>query len=165
MTSTWHNPTLTANSILPYIFRRILSSYFAPSLLFLPKRFNRIDHRGSDGLIADRSHRNDQGQQAACEKDGPRNINPIETIRLQPSGHLFRDNMYAEPGRKPLGRLVGAFKTVSTKQINIIRGTPGVPVWQRNYYEHIIRDERSLHRIRKYILNNPSCWVSDRASS
>ena len=35
--------------------------------------------------------------------------------------------------RKPLGRLIGAYKTVSTKQINILRDTPGLPVWQRNY--------------------------------
>ena len=40
---------------------------------------------------------------------------------------------------KPLGRLIEAIKTVSTKQINTLRGTPGTPVWQRNYYEHVIR--------------------------
>jgi putative transposase len=41
---------------------------------------------------------------------------------------------------KPLGQLIGAFKTFSTKQINQLRSTPGIPVWQRNYNEHIIRD-------------------------
>lgn len=56
-----------------------------------------------------------------------------------------------EGRRKPLGRLVGAFKTVSTKRINEIRGTPGVPVWQRNYYERIIRNDEELNRIRQYI--------------
>jgi len=64
--------------------------------------------------------------------------------------------------RKPLGRLIGAFKTVSTKRINEYRGTPGVVVWQRNYYEHIIRDERSLNRIREYIAANPLRWHLDR---
>lgn len=63
--------------------------------------------------------------------------------------------------RKPLGRLIGAFKTVSTKRINLMRGTPGVSLWQRNYYEHIIRDEESLNRIRQYILDNPRCWAFD----
>ena len=57
--------------------------------------------------------------------------------------------------RKPLGRLIGAFKTVSTKQINLIRQTSGNQFWQRNYYEHIIRDENALYGIRKYILENP----------
>ncbi|MBI2303514.1 MAG: transposase [Chloroflexi bacterium] len=64
--------------------------------------------------------------------------------------------------RKPLGRLIGAFKTVSTKHINDIRTTPGAKLWQRNYYEHIIRDEPSLHRIRQYITNNPARWETDR---
>jgi putative transposase len=40
--------------------------------------------------------------------------------------------------RKPLGRLIGAFKTVFTKEINQMRNTPSTPIWQRNYYEHII---------------------------
>jgi len=57
--------------------------------------------------------------------------------------------------RKPIGRLIGAFKTVSTKRINEHRGTPNAPVWQRNYYEHIIRNEESLNRIRQYIADNP----------
>ncbi len=46
------------------------------------------------------------------------------------------------PTRKSVGRLVGAFKTVSTKRINENRGTPGAVIWQRNFYEHIVRDER-----------------------
>jgi REP element-mobilizing transposase RayT len=64
--------------------------------------------------------------------------------------------------RKSLGRLIGAFKTVSTKQINILRDTPGTPVWQRNYYEHIIRNEESLRSIRQYIDNNPLAWQKDQ---
>ncbi len=64
--------------------------------------------------------------------------------------------------RKPLGRLIGAFKTVSTKQINILRGMSGAPVWQRNYYEHIVRGEEELDRIRLYIEDNPLMWEMDR---
>ena len=63
--------------------------------------------------------------------------------------------------RKPLGRLIGAFKTVSTKKINQIRGTPGQPVWQRNYYEHVIRNEIDLGETREYIQNNPLKWLED----
>jgi len=62
---------------------------------------------------------------------------------------------------KPLGRLIGAFKTVSTKRINEMRGTPGATVWQRNYYEHIIRNEDELGRIRTYIAANPASWQED----
>ena len=66
-----------------------------------------------------------------------------------------------ETKRKPLGRLIGAFKTVSTKQINLLRSTPGAAFWQRNYYEHIIRGERALERIRRYIRSNPARWEYD----
>ncbi len=64
--------------------------------------------------------------------------------------------------RKPLGQLIGAFKTVSTKHINAMQGTPGTRFWQRDYYEHIVRDERDLERIRRYIINNPRRWQEDR---
>ncbi len=63
--------------------------------------------------------------------------------------------------RKSIGRLIGAFKTVSTKRLNAMRSTPGVPVWQRNYYEHIVRSEESLTRIRQYIVDNPARWEED----
>ena len=64
-------------------------------------------------------------------------------------------------GRKPLGRLIGAFKTVSTKRINEMRGTPGAPVWQRNYYEHVVRSEEELNRIQQYVIDNPLRWEED----
>ncbi|MBN1294947.1 MAG: transposase [Candidatus Latescibacteria bacterium] len=63
--------------------------------------------------------------------------------------------------RKSVGRLVGAFKTISTKHINEIRNTPGLKLWQRNYYEHIIRNDGDLHRVRQYIIDNPMNWNHD----
>ena len=63
------------------------------------------------------------------------------------------------PGSLPA--LVRAFKAASAKRINNLRGAPGAPVWQRNYYEHIIRDDENLARIRQYILDNPSNWEDD----
>ena len=67
--------------------------------------------------------------------------------------------------RKPLGRLIGAFKTVSTKKINNIHDTPGDAIWQRNYYEHVIRGEDSLRSIREYIVNNPANWEFDELNN
>ncbi len=66
------------------------------------------------------------------------------------------------PAPKTIGALVAGFKSVVTKRINQIRGTLGAPVWQRNYYEHVIRDEKSLNRIRGYIMANPQRWRSDK---
>ena len=57
---------------------------------------------------------------------------------------------------KPLGSLVGAFKTVSSKKINQMRGTSGETVWQRNYYEHVLRSENELESIRSYVSLQPA---------
>jgi REP element-mobilizing transposase RayT len=62
---------------------------------------------------------------------------------------------------KSLGRLIGAFKTVSTKHINLLRNTEGQVVWQRNYYERIIRNDREIDNITSYIESNPSSWNDD----
>ena len=64
--------------------------------------------------------------------------------------------------RHGLQEIVRQFKTFSARRINAVRGTPGETVWQRNYYEHIIRNEPALHRIREYIRNNPVQWHLDR---
>jgi putative transposase len=62
--------------------------------------------------------------------------------------------------KKPLGRLVGAFKTVTTKRINEIRGIDAA-IWQRNFYEHILRDDRSFEQVVAYINDNPARWEAD----
>lgn len=62
---------------------------------------------------------------------------------------------------KPLGRILGAFKTRSTKLVNEFRQAPGAPIWQRNYYERIIRNESELNRISDYIVSNPTNWIDD----
>jgi REP element-mobilizing transposase RayT len=62
---------------------------------------------------------------------------------------------------RSLGAFVAAFKGAATRRINRMRGTPGVPVWQRNYYEHVIRDNAGLDRLRRYILDNPARWAED----
>ena len=58
--------------------------------------------------------------------------------------------------------IVRSFKAVVTKQINEIRQSPGDRIWQKNYWEHVIRNEQDLHRIRNYIINNPLKWPSDK---
>jgi len=64
--------------------------------------------------------------------------------------------------RHGLPEIVRAFKTFSARRINRGRATPGVPVWQRNYYEHVVRNEESLNHIRHYIIDNPQRWALDR---
>lgn len=63
--------------------------------------------------------------------------------------------------RRPqsLSSFVAGFKSITTKRINTIRNAAGTPVWQRNYYECIIRDRDSVAKIRQYIQKNPSVWA------
>jgi len=68
----------------------------------------------------------------------------------------------AGPRPRSLGAIVGAFKSASTRKIRISSGERQLSVWQRNYYEHVIRDEKSLDRIREYIITNPARWELDR---
>jgi len=67
-----------------------------------------------------------------------------------------RGGTTTRPGvRHGLPEVVRALKTLSARQINAARGTPGAAVWQRHYYERIIRDAHALKRIREYIRTNP----------
>jgi len=66
------------------------------------------------------------------------------------------------PASGSLGAVVGSFKSAVTRRINEMRGTPGARVWQRSYWEHIIRDDRALNAIRRYIAENPLRWHLDR---
>jgi REP-associated tyrosine transposase len=67
-------------------------------------------------------------------------------------------------GTKPgsLSAILQNFTSVTSRKINRIRKTPGQKLWQRNFYEHIIRDEKELQRIRDYIINNPYNWADDK---
>jgi len=58
--------------------------------------------------------------------------------------------------------VVRAFKSISAINVNRFLSRVGIPLWQPNYYEHIIRNEESLNRVREYIGNNPLRWELDR---
>jgi len=57
-----------------------------------------------------------------------------------------------------LGAIVRAFKSATTKRINERQGTPGKQVWQRNYYDRVLRGDEELYRARRYIMTNPDGW-------
>jgi REP element-mobilizing transposase RayT len=61
-----------------------------------------------------------------------------------------------------LGAMIGTYKSGVTRRINALNRTPGSRVWQRGYYERIVRNERELERIRTYIRENPARWAEDR---
>jgi putative transposase len=63
--------------------------------------------------------------------------------------------------RYPLPEIVRAFKAFSARRINERSQVRGAPLWQRGYYEHVVRDENALMRIRQYIADNPARWSDD----
>jgi REP element-mobilizing transposase RayT len=81
-----------------------------------------------------------------------RRLAPTEGARGRPHG----------PAPGSVGAILGQIKSLTKKAINKTRGTPGMPVWQPNYHEHVIRSEKELQRIREYICNNPLRWRFDR---
>lgn len=73
---------------------------------------------------------------------------------------------FDSPLRSPtnnIGAIVRGYKSAVTKQLNLIN--TGGPVWQRNYYENIIRNAESYQRIANYIVNNPTKWNEDKFHS
>ena len=74
---------------------------------------------------------------------------------------LKRTESFGKPVPGSVPTMIRSFKSAVTKKINEIYLKPGAPVWQRNYYERIIRNKNELNRIRGYIRNNPANWQSD----
>ncbi len=96
---------------------------------------------------------NDAGN-GAWATVGAKNFSPLRRSPQPPTAPL--------PPRgtsKTIGSVVRGFKTGVTKWFR--QNMSVYPVWQRNYYEHIIRDERNLDAIRRYIVENPLCWHLD----
>jgi putative transposase len=97
---------------------------------------------------------------------GDRLVAPIPTsssaaLTSSPVRRGERPLAPAGPAPKSIGALMTGYKSAVTKRINMLRRTPGYPVWQRNYYEHIIRNEKELNEIREYIILNPVNWEKD----
>jgi putative transposase len=95
----------------------------------------------------------------------PNHVHGIIVIVDQPVGSIHESTLPKTAAKRRamlLPKIIGRFKMNSSKRINELRGTAGAPVWQRNYFEHIIRNDKSLYRIREYIAANPQRWQSDQ---
>ncbi len=91
----------------------------------------------------------------------PNHMHGIVVIVESNVGATGRSPLPKGPTPKSIGAIVAGFKSAVTKRINDLRGAPYKPVWQRNYYEHVIRNEDELNEIREYIVNNPLKWDLD----
>jgi REP element-mobilizing transposase RayT len=86
-----------------------------------------------------------------------------QSASASPLPHI-RESFSLQQGTLPgsLGAILQNFKSVSTRKSNKLRENPGCPIWQRNYYERVIRDEKELSTAREYIMNNPIQWDLDK---
>jgi len=83
----------------------------------------------------------------------------VNTVGAKPL-RLYKTKIHG-PKPNSIGTTIASFKSVATKKINILRDTAGHSIWQRNYYERVIRNENELNKIRRYIINNPAQWSYD----
>jgi putative transposase len=110
------------------------------------------DTSGGDGN-GDTSRRGEAFGQKFLEqpKISRPNASPLpnpNVAPIQPNG--------TQPGT--IAAIMQNFKSVSTRRINQLQNSAGRPLWQRNYYENVVRDNTALQRIRSYIRNNPLAW-------
>lgn len=88
---------------------------------------------------------------------GAQHAAPLPTTAIDT--HSVPSHPRVTPGS--LGAIVRSYKSAVTRKINQCRHTPGLSVWQRNFYEHIIRNKNELNAIRAYMHNNPANWHND----
>ncbi|MFQ3648206.1 MAG: transposase [Anaerolineae bacterium] len=76
--------------------------------------------------------------------------------------HAPTKREFSKPIANSLSTIIGTFKAAVTRRIHRLPNAPDHPIWQRNYYEHIIRSEDALNMIRAYVVNNPAKWAEDQ---
>lgn len=112
--------------------------------------------------------------------DGVMNLNPFGTIVTEDWAHLPKHHPHlaldvfvvmpnhlhgilvlCEENTRSISDIMRGFKSFSARRINRLRQLNGVAVWQTAFYDHVVRDESDLARIREYIVNNPARWAED----
>ncbi|MFN8437437.1 MAG: transposase [Cytophagales bacterium] len=113
--------------------------------IVMPNHFHEILEIVGATLVVAQNDVNTQNKNNENEKGQPQGIAPTKTV----------------------GDMMDAFKSIST--VEYIRGVKNLGwkpfdgrIWQRNYYEHIIRNEQSYQTISNYIINNPAKWQEDK---
>jgi REP element-mobilizing transposase RayT len=152
------------------VYGRVAATYWTR----IPRYFSRVkldafvvmpNHVHGIIVIVDDNPQQDTGDafRAPGHEENP--ISEHEPGRVELSGFGNASPLHlgsAGPAPGSLGAIVGNYKSIVTRRINRIRRTPGADVWQRNYYEHVIRATDDVDRIREYIANNPARWAEDR---
>jgi putative transposase len=83
------------------------------------------------------------------------------TDRVDDGASHNRTEKFGKPTSNTIPTIIRGYKAAVTTQVNMLRDSPQCPVWQRNYYENVVRSEAEYLRIAAYILNNPRQWQED----
>lgn len=95
----------------------------------------------------------------------PNHIHGIISITVEATHASPLPRISKGPMPGSIGAIVGSFKSAATKRFHEIQKYQESRLWQRNYYEHIIRNERDYLAIYEYILANPMNWEKDEEFS
>lgn len=101
----------------------------------------------------------------------PNHFHAIIRINYSIKDKNTKSGKFQSPSNN-IGAIIRGFKGATTKKINILRISTGVlqyaptkSIWQRNYWEHIIRDQKAFDNISRYIKNNPKNWKTDKLNN
>jgi putative transposase len=150
----WHRERLFGEVLSGEMALSTFGLVAKPQWEKLPKRFPIIElgafvvmPNHMHGIIMIMDRRGTAGNQN--DRDG-------ELSRRAPTREQFQ-----KPVKGSIPTIVHSHKSAVADRINLIRETQGIPVWQRNYYEHIIRNQRDLQNKTDYIEANPMLWDED----
>lgn len=125
----------------------------------LPKRFPNIE-LGAFVLMPNHEH----GIIQIIEQQRRGIAESLQNLDEESSCYALTDHQqkFGKMIPNSIPTIVRSYKSAVAYRINLMRGVKAAPVWQRNYYEHVIRNDRELEIITKYIDYNPFNWQSDR---
>jgi putative transposase len=91
----------------------------------------------------------------------PNHLHGIVILPGAPATNSLHEDMPRGPRPRSLGTVIGGFKSAVSRRVSTGDLSPVRPLWQRNYYERIIRNDRELNATRRYIEANPALWADD----
>lgn len=125
----------------------------------LSKRFKHIE-LGAFVVMPDHVHGIIIIRSGEVTADSAIQDNP-QTPRRAPTGAIANIEQFGKPVSGSIPTIVRSYKSAVALRINYARPGNSTPVWQRNYYEHVIRNERDMQSKWNYIESNPANWEND----
>jgi REP element-mobilizing transposase RayT len=120
----------------------------------LPKRFPNIE-LGAFAIMPNHMHG------IIVIMNGRGTAGKLSDPNGEPSRRAPTHEQFQKPVSGSIPTIVRSYKSSVSYRVNLMRGTHNVPVWHRNYYEHIIRNEQDLQNKTDYIEANPMLWDQD----